>query len=265
MHVLRCAAVLAAVAVAAAALCGAGFAATGDGSAHALFLEANKAYTGGEYARAAGLYEKVIDQGPVGGDVFYNLGNAYLRMEELGRAILNYEKARVLMPRNPDLDYNLRYARDKREDEAAPVESGAGWAFSWLSSATGGEVFWTVAAINLLFFAMLTLRLWVRAEWTFYAFIALAILWCMAVFFGSAKWYLATHDDRGVVVAERIEVRAGPDENDTVLFALHAGSVVRCEGVEGDWRLVRFDQDKRGWTPRSGVEQVRPLFPDQSD
>src|SRR4029077_19623718 len=55
------------------------------------------------------------------GPVYFNLGNAYFRAGNPGRAILNYERARRLMPRDPDLHANLGFARPGGEDEETPV------------------------------------------------------------------------------------------------------------------------------------------------
>ncbi len=226
-----------------------------DQDPHALFFEANKLYKEGAWAHARGLYEDISRDPEAGAAVFLNLGNCYLRDNRLGPAILNYERARLLKPRDPDLDFNLGIARDRRQDKAEKQDEF----MAWLSYFTGSEFFWAFAAANALFCLALLARLWRPREWTFYALMALGILWAMTGFFGTVKWYAVAHDDRAVVVASKISVRAGPGENDTLLFKLHAGTVVDCQRVEDGWSLIRFSDDKRGWTPVSGVMPIRPI------
>ncbi len=237
-------------------------AARGDAApeAHGLFFSANQAFRDNDFSRAAQDYETLARQGRAGADVFFNLGNAYFRMGRLGLAIVNYERARILAPRDPDVDYNLRHAQGMRTDEAE--KPGDFPAMGWLAKITGREAFLAFAVLNALFFLVLTLRSFRSWEWTWYAAIGLAILWTAGAFAGGLKVYQAATDRRAVVVDDRIEVRAGPDEKETLLFVLHAGTVVDQEREEDGWRLVRFSEDKRGWTPDAGVAPVRPLFPE---
>ena len=75
------------------------------------FQEANTSYRTGDYAKAAERYESLIEQEPRVATFYYNLANAYVRLGKLSRAILNYEKALHLDPRNGDIRENLRYSR----------------------------------------------------------------------------------------------------------------------------------------------------------
>jgi len=227
--------------------------------AHGLFFSANQAFREGDYSRAAQGYETLVRQGRAGADVYYNLGNAYFRLGRLGLALVNYERARILAPRDPDVDYNLRHAKGMRVDEAEKIREFP--AAGWLAKVTGREVFIAFAAVNALFFLILALRSFRDWEWTWYAAIGLAILWAVGAFAGGLKGHQAATDHRAVVVEDQIEVRAGPHEEDTLLFLLHTGTVVDQERMEDGWRLVRFSQDKRGWTQAPGVEPIRPLGP----
>ena len=83
---------------------------------HSLLFLANQAYLEDRYEEAAGLYEMIVETGHLNGHVFFNLGNTYIRLGELGRALLNYKKASVLLPRDGDLKANLQYARSLAKD-----------------------------------------------------------------------------------------------------------------------------------------------------
>ena len=73
----------------------------------ALFAEANTAYESGDYEMAIATYLDVVDMGVVDEDLYYNLGNAFYKTGQLGPAILYYERARRLAPRNDDINQNL--------------------------------------------------------------------------------------------------------------------------------------------------------------
>ena len=97
-------------------------------SAENRFFEANLAYKNERFQAAADGYLDLIARGRVNGTVYYNLGNAYLRLGMIGRAILFYERARLLTPRDDDLLFNLAHAksrtRDAVSDRHAMTEAG---------------------------------------------------------------------------------------------------------------------------------------------
>ncbi|MDQ6624878.1 MAG: tetratricopeptide repeat protein, partial [Verrucomicrobiota bacterium] len=77
------------------------------------FAKGNEEYAAGKFREAIELYDGVVRDGQLSAALFYNLGNAWYRAEDLGRAILNYERALALQPRHPEALANLRLVRDK--------------------------------------------------------------------------------------------------------------------------------------------------------
>src|SRR5215469_5260146 len=80
-----------------------GVVAAGGATAESAFDEANKLYEQGKYTEAANGYEKILQSGQVSAAVLYNLGNAFFKSGQLGRAIATYRRAQQLAPRDPDL------------------------------------------------------------------------------------------------------------------------------------------------------------------
>src|SRR5947208_13386611 len=79
----------------------------------AQFAKANQEYAAGDFKAATADYEELARSGQDTPNVFYNLGNAYFRQNNFGRAILNYERALALEPHHPEAQANLRVARDE--------------------------------------------------------------------------------------------------------------------------------------------------------
>jgi len=79
-----------------------------------LFLQANKQYEAGSYSSAINSYEDLLSKGLRSAQLFYNLGNAYFKAGKPGPAILNYERARVLDPRDEDMKFNLNSPGNQR-------------------------------------------------------------------------------------------------------------------------------------------------------
>src|SRR5436190_1490210 len=84
------------------------------------FKSANELFDVGKFADAVAAYEKIE---PKTANVFFNVGNAYYRAGQLGRAVLNYERARQLAPSDPDILANLKFAEEKLNVAEANVSA----------------------------------------------------------------------------------------------------------------------------------------------
>jgi tetratricopeptide (TPR) repeat protein len=225
-------------------------------SVEELYFEANRAYKENRYQEAIDGYLRLIGNGNVNGHLYYNLGNAYFRSGQLGRAILNYKRAQLLIPRDADLHFNLRYALDQIQDAVPSDQNFLKQAFFWLEDITFRELMWGFGVLNVLFWGILVLRLFVRPEWTYYVFIVVLIFWLVGGASLGVKWQQLKTDRRAVILAEEVDVLAGPDANDTVLFKLHEGTTIHRERIEDGWSLIRLSESKRGWIKSSAIEQI---------
>jgi tetratricopeptide (TPR) repeat protein len=222
-----------------------------------LFFEANKAYEEERFQEAVEAYNTIAAYGLQNGHVYYNLGNAHYRLGYIGKAILNFERARLLIPRDPDLKFNLNHARDQTQDALPEPKGFIRTTFFWLGSLTLGEAFWAFALLNLVFWTFLFIRLLRRSEWTYYLTLILLILWLIAGTSFALKYYRLKTDDRAVVLPKEARVLAGPHEQDTLLFKLHEGAVVHVERSEVGWALIHLPDGKRGWIKVEAVEKIQ--------
>src|SRR5262249_32992192 len=71
----------------------------------------------GYYQQAIAGYEQLVAGGIHNAKLYYNLGNAYFRLNDLGHAILQYRRGLRLEPGNRQLQANLSYARSRRLDQ----------------------------------------------------------------------------------------------------------------------------------------------------
>ena len=74
------------------------------------------------YQKSLMRYERIVKEGKIGnGKLFFNFGNIYFRIKDIGRAILNYRRAQRYIPNDPNLKQNLDYARSIRMDRIEAV------------------------------------------------------------------------------------------------------------------------------------------------
>lgn len=223
----------------------------------ALFFTANKAYQEGRFQDAVNNYEALLASGYRNGHIFYNTGNAYFRLGQLGRAILHYERARIAIPRDADLNFNLRQARDQLQDAVEVNKDFVRMALFWLDFLSLGELFWIFAVLNILFWGMLTIRRLRRSDWSYYCVLILLIAWVVSGLSFGVQYYGFTFDDRAVILDQEVDILAGPDSKDTLLFKLHAGTMVRHERMEDGWSLIRLSDTQRGWIRAEALGMIR--------
>jgi hypothetical protein len=219
------------------------------------FVKANKAYSDGDYQLAINNYQSVLDTGKPTGSLYYNMGNCYYKMGDIGWAILYYERAMQYIADDPDLLFNLKLARSKVEDQVEKKSTLP--IINTLKHFKLSTLFWLMMLSNIGFWGIMIIRRFHRSEWSYYSFVALGIIWVILLVSFSARYYEVHYDNRGVVVASQTIVRSGPDEKETPLFELHAGTIIACERQEGNWRLVQFTQGKRGWAKISDTIPIR--------
>lgn len=225
-------------------------------------LAANQQYEAGEFQAAAEAYEAIIAAGVRESSVYYNLGNAYFKQGDLGRAILSYRRAHALNPRDPDIVANLRIARAQTVDqiEAATAGSIANFvqvAEDWLTLHEAGIlalVLWLLIGLFALL-AVLKPR-WRR--WTGVVMAVLALFLVIGLLSMASRYYRIQRYPPAVVVAEQVNVTSGPGNADQYLleFTLHSGTEVLVLESRPDWRRVSLPGDLQGWVAAEAIEPV---------
>lgn len=221
------------------------------------FLDGIKHYEAGEYEKAAAVFETVAKNGIRNGKLYYNIANAYLKDNRLGPAILWYERAYKLIPGDPDLRFNLDYARSLLKDEPGTFSSPVVqiiffWkdllrasAWQWLGIGAGA-IFWCMLAV-VWFFKKFALKPFV------YGFLILAVLSSGTAVYRSN---VAVIHPRAVILDKAVSVRSGFSAETTELFVLHEGTLVSVEKQNDGFLKIRYAEDKIGWVTESMAEII---------
>ncbi len=235
------------------------FAEAPDGSA-AMKL-ANDLYERGSFVEATQIYQQLADEGYGDSIVFYNLGNAYYKSGDLGRAILNYLRAERLAPRDPDIQDNLQIARDGIVD---PFERSE-------QSALAGSIRVPQLKLSLDELALIALGLWIllalmllllARRFSFrrligYASVVVALLLLAGIVSLGSGLSSEAEDRKVVVVAESVDVVGGPGQQYEAKFTLHGGNEASLVETRGAWSRLRLAGGQlQGWVPADAVELV---------
>lgn len=209
------------------------------------FAHGNQLYAAGKYAESAAAYETQVKRGEDSADLFYNLGDAYYRLGNRGRAILNYRRALTLEPSHAEAAANLAFVGGGRPATGAPgVEI-----LSWLTAAAG----WLAVAAAL---TAAILRPW-RA--TALALTAAGLLGVAAG--AGALWWLDAENRHGalaLVVADTAPALYSPADNSKAVTTLAAGTEVRILSAQGAWTYAQLNDGTRAWVSSGKVERLIP-------
>ncbi len=217
---------------------------------HDLLFRANEAYLNDQYIESAKQYEASISQGHLNGHVFYNLGNCYIRQNQLGRAILNYKRASLLLPRDGDLKANLKYARSLIQDriEDSPPSLWHTLAF-WYFSMNFQELLFIFALFYTFFWISALFNLYRDSEWIKWG-LALSLILSISLGVSTGiKYHETIYNTGGVILAREAPVRAGFSKKDTTLFVLHEGAEFSMLDEEKGWSKIALPDGKKGWLP----------------
>jgi len=227
----------------------AGSVAAAPESPSALFYRASALYGEEKYAEAAATYEKVLAAGVESAPVYFDLGNAWFKTGDVGRAVLAYERALRLAPGDPDLAANVAYARELASDVAdepiaarllVPLASRASTDTLLLAAAAAWSVLWLLLAVGPL------LPGFARAP-RFLVAAATIVLGVSATSAGY-RWWTIDHPTYAVVVAVAdATVRYEPNANAKPHFAAKPGTVLRVDGEQKGWSQVVGRDRRRGW------------------
>ena len=207
------------------------------------------------------LTAKAAAPSPESAPALCNLGNALVREGKPGPAILAFERAQQLAPRDPAIAVNLQAVRDTAGLVALP----AAWWQSAAHALTMNEWAWSgslalafvCAAISFSRFFPTRLRLLINA---LSATCAVAVL--MAAGALSVRW---PELSRAVVINAHVTALIAPAESADPIFPLAEGEIVTAKKALRNFVLVRTADGRSGWVARAQIERVIPApVPDRA-
>ncbi len=222
-----------------------------------LFLQANQLYEKGAYSDAAVIYSQIIATGCENGNLYYNLGNAYLKQNHKGLAILNYEKARRFIPLDKGLQTNLSLALQ------GVKEGEVNWGHVFYSLMTHlAPLNWLSLGSSICFYILILLVIiWIlfparvkkdSGQLRLLYKIPLCFISCFLIgfIFLTTITMIDQHQTQAVAIKGNAPVLSQPKPDGTTYFNLDEGSRVMVSSTQGNWCLIRRQDGKRGWVER---------------
>ena len=194
--------------------------------------------------------------------MYFNLGNAYYRLGNLGKAILNYERARLIMSDDEDLRYNLHLANLMIVDKIEPTPRLFLW--EWWDGIKGAFSIRSITWLTYLFYVVLIGAIASFLLARTYALRKTALVGIAAAGFLAAGSFTifrgkladATAADTAIVTAIITTIKNSPDTKSSDAFVLHSGVKVRITDRVSNWAKIRLGDGKVGWMDISAAELI---------
>ncbi len=220
-------------------------------------MEAISAYKESRFAEAAEKFAHLAARGMENGALYYNAGNAFLKAGDTGRAILWYERAKMLIPHDPDLRFNLAHAKTFVRDKSdAPGVDITGMLFFWKNYLPPWVMIWTAIGFSIAF----ALYAGIRSRKKKRVFTLAGIIFFVAVILaGTTVCYDYYEKDNGrfaVIISREAAIHSGLSPESTTLFLLHAGTRVQVEEKRDGYLKIIFSRDKIGWVSTDDAEMI---------
>ena len=223
---------------------------------------ADDEYAKGNYQQAIKDYQEILKTG-VSSEIYYNLGNAYYRTDNITQALLAYERALQLSPGDNDIRFNLQYARSKTIDKITPETEM--FFVTWYNSLvnfTSVDRWANTAIISIVMALLLILvflfapQMWARKS-GFYGSAVFLLLFAFANLFAFQQKHELETKQGAIVIAPTVNVKKTPAASGTDVFVIHEGTRVDItdRGMK-QWRGIKLADGREGWLKTSQIEEI---------
>lgn len=231
-------------------------------SAQQLFEKGNALYAKKQYPAAINAYQDLIRQGYHSAALYYNLGNAYYRDNDIAPALLYYHKAQKLEPSDEAININIQFASLKTADkvETEPEFFISRWWHSfilWIPASTLAilsVVFILVASAALIVY-LFTGSVWIKKT-MFYSAIVLIVLGVSSIFVANRQNNYFDNHHQAIIFGATVNVKGSPADKAKPLFVIHEGTLVGVEDEKDGWLRIKLLNGNEGWIVASDAREI---------
>ena len=231
-------------------------------SSEELFHQGNLQYENGQYNEAVNNYSTIVNNGLESPEVWYNLGNAYYKLNLLGPAVLSYEKAKKLSPQDENINYNLKVVNLLITDKITPLPenfiiTGIRNILNSLTSEGLLRILITVYLASILIYILTLFMSRGRPKRASYLILGvLGFTFIVTAVITGVKIDSDINDKRAVVMISEMSVSSAPEEIGEELFILHEGTTVEIIGGSDKWAQIKIVDGKAGWVHTNMLEII---------
>jgi len=223
------------------------------------FDKGNTLYQEKKYEEALEAYHTIADAGLESAALYYNMGNSYFKTDQLAKAILYYERAARLAPKDDDIRQNLNLAYEATIDrfETMPepmIKTAYHGIFKAMQPGS-----WAAVALIFLVFMLVGTYAYLYTGYRRQGFtlgMTTFFLGMICLWFGYAHLGNLKNNKPAIVMATSTYVKSGPGEKAEDVFILHEGTRARVTESYESWKKIKLPDGKIGWITAADIKEI---------
>lgn len=230
-----------------------------------LFDKANAFYNDGKYAEAIDNYQAVLEAGYHSADLYFNLGNANYKLNNIAPSIYYYEKALIMSPNDSDIKNNMAFAKNMTIDVIDVIpEAGLGKILKSTANEFSFDIWAKISVVFVFSFVVLFLLYYFsystfRKRFTFISSLVTLILVCVTLAFAFHKYNLDKRDNPAIVFVQESKVKNTPNPNGEEAFRLHEGTKIQVVESYNNWKKIKLTDGKTGWVTSEDIRLLKDI------
>ncbi|WP_282122649.1 tetratricopeptide repeat protein [Algibacter mikhailovii] len=228
-----------------------------------LFDKANAFYNDGKYAEAIDNYQAILETGYHSADLYFNLGNANYKLNNIAPSIYFYEKALILAPNDSDIKANIAFAKNMTIDVIDHIpEAGLAKIIKNITNTMSFDA-WAIISVVLVFcYVVLVLGYYfaystMRKRFAFISSLVALLFVCITLSLAFHKYNLDQKDNPAIVFVQESKVKNTPNPNGEEAFRLHEGTKVQVLESYNNWQKIKLTDGKTGWVTAEDVKLLK--------
>ncbi|UCH13536.1 MAG: tetratricopeptide repeat protein [Bacteroidales bacterium] len=222
----------------------------------------NNLYAKGDFYHAIDVYEQIVDSGYEASELYFNLGNAYYKVNNIARAILNYERAKKLNPRDEDIKHNLTIANAHVVDKIDIIPEF--FLKTWITgftNITSSDTWAIISILSFILFLLLFLiylfsgRIGIK-KLSFWLGVLMFLISISSFYSSFKRKRFLTLMDSAIIITPTVTAKSSPAETGVDLFVIHEGSRVKVVDSIDVWNEIKLSDGKRGWVRKTDLTKI---------
>lgn len=235
----------------------------GNAQNEALFSQATDSYNNGDYQKAIDYYLGILENGKHSSELYFNLGNAYYKLNQIAPSIYNYEKALLLSPNDAEIKNNLSYAQNMTLDaiETLP-ETGLAKIYKSMTEIMSFDEWSYTAVVFMILFALLYIAFYYFRYATQKRIAFISSIAALFISMGSATFAFVQYNDfksdqPAIVFSSEVQIKAEPNQRSEQIFILHEGTKVNVLEELNEWKKIKIVDGKTGWVTSESIRLLK--------
>lgn len=227
------------------------------------FEDANALYNQGKYAEAIDSYEAILDTGYHSAELYYNLGNANYKLNNIAPSVYYFEKALLLKPNDADIANNLAYAKKMTVDAIDKVpQVGFSRIINNVVNTFSMDTWAKIAIVGVLLFVLLFLMYHFsyttsKKRIAFIVSVFGLLLACFSIAMAFQRELLNKKDNPAIVFAQESRVKAEANKNSEEVFRLHEGTKIQVLETYEGWNKIKLSDNSTGWIISEDIKLLK--------